>query len=196
MSIHFFTGFPGFISSQLMRELFRKNYTDHIYVVVLPTELQKAQLESLYIMEKFPGRKITIIEGDITLPQLGITQDILNEFAHQIKVVWHLAAIYDLAVPKEVAWKVNVIGTKNVNDFLKLLPNISRYMYFSTSYVAGKRDGIILENELIRPVGFKNYYEETKFEAELLVEEIKSVIPTTIIRPGIVRGNSITGKTK
>ncbi len=135
----FFTGFPGFISSQLVRELFRKNYTDHIYVVVLPTELQKAQLESLYIMERFPGRKITIIEGDITLPQLGITQDILTEIAHQIKVVWHLAAIYDLAVPKEVAWKINVEGTKNVNDFVKLLPNLTRYMYFSTCLCSWKK---------------------------------------------------------
>lgn len=197
MGVQLFTGFPGLLSSQLVRELFRKNYTNHIYTIVLPTEIKKAQDESLKITEMFPGRKITIIEGDITLPQLGITQESLSEIQGQIEVVWHLAAIYDLAVPKEIAWKVNVDGTKNVNEFVQHLPNLTRYMYFSTAYVAGKREGVLLESELIRPKeGFKNYYEETKFEAELLVEEGKSKVPTTIIRPSIVRGNSLTGETK
>jgi thioester reductase-like protein len=48
---------------------------------------------------------------------------------------------------------------------------------------------------LIRPPAFKNYYEESKFEAEVLVEHLKSEVPITIIRPGIVRGHSITGET-
>ena len=53
-------------------------------------------------------------------------------------------------------------------------PSITRYMYFSTAYVAGKREGLLLETELIRPDAFKNHYEETKFEAEQLVEELKA----------------------
>ena len=57
------------------------------------------------------------------------------------------------------------------------------------------REGKLLETELIRPEGFKNYYEETKYEAELLVEKLKEIIPVTIIRPGIVRGHSETGET-
>nr|WP_106783884.1 SDR family oxidoreductase [Lysinibacillus timonensis] len=195
MGIHFFTGFPGFISSQLIRELFAKNYTDHIYALVLSSEVQRAQDESHSIMNSFPGRKITIIEGDITLPQLGIADDVIQSFENKIEVVWHLAAIYDLAVPRNIAWKVNVEGTKFVNDFVLTLPKLRRYIYFSTAYVAGKREGVIKESELVRPIAFKNYYEETKYEAELLVDKIKLQVPTTIIRPGIVRGNSVTGET-
>ena len=86
-------------------------------------------------------------------------------------------------------------GTSNVNDFVKSLPHLKRYMYFSTAYVAGRREGVILEKELIRPEEFKNYYEETKFEAELLVKNLIGEIPLTIIRPGIVKGHSITGET-
>ena len=52
-----------------------------------------------------------------------------------------------------------------------------------------------METELIRPKGFKNHYEETKFEAELVVERLKDEVAVTIIRPGIVRGDSVTGKT-
>ena len=59
----------------------------------------------------------------------------------------------------------------------------------------GSGKGILLETELIRPNAFKNHYEETKFEAELIVEQLKEKVAVTIIRPGIVRGNSETGET-
>lgn len=190
-----YTGFPGFITSQLIREQLKKQQQDEIYVLVLASELEKAQSEKEVIIEQYPHAKIHIVEGDITLPSLGLEQLAAEKFKHNIEVFWHLAAIYDLAVPKEIAWKVNVHGTNHVNDFVKSIKNLKRYMYFSTAYVAGTRTGNLLETELIRPVSFKNYYEETKFEAELLVENLKRILPVTIIRPGIVRGNSITGAT-
>jgi len=195
MGVHFFTGFPGFISSQLIREIFRKNQAQEIVVIVLAGELVKANIEKDSIIAEFPNCLIRIVEGDITLPNLGLENQTVQEVVPQIEVLWHLAAIYDLAVPRDIAWKVNVHGTTMVNDFVRSLPNLRRYMYFSTAYVAGTREGVLKENELVRPPAFKNYYEETKYEAEHRVEDLKSEIPLTIIRPGIVRGHSETGET-
>lgn len=195
MGIHFFTGFPGFITSQLIRSVFEKKVSDSVIVLVLPTEIEKAQKEMEEILSHYPGCTMELVKGDITLPNLDLDHDILKRIVPEISVFWHLAAIYDLAVPREVAWKVNVHGTSMVNDFVVSLPNLNRYMYFSTAYVAGTREGVLLETELVRPPQFKNYYEETKFEAELLVEDLKGKVPTTIIRPGIVRGHSVTGET-
>lgn len=195
MSVHFFTGFPGFITSQIIRELFRKNKTQEVIVVVLTGEMLKADAEKKRILGEFPGGVIRIVEGDITLPNIGFDNQISQEIIPQIAVLWHLAAIYDLAVPRDLAWKVNVHGTAMVNDFVRSLPNLKRYMYFSTAYVAGTREGVIREDELIRPHAFKNYYEETKYEAEHRVEDLKAEVPLTIIRPGIVRGHSETGET-
>lgn len=195
MSVHFFTGFPGFISSQLIGELFRKKKTQKVIALVLAGEFPKAMIEKGKIEVDYPHCKIEVVEGDITLPNLGMTDEAIRDILPQIEVFWHLAAIYDLAVPRDIAWKVNVHGTAMVNDFVRTLPNLQRYMYFSTAYVAGTREGIVRENELIRPHAFKNYYEETKFEAELRVEDLKSEVPITIIRPGIVRGHSETGET-
>lgn len=62
-------------------------------------------------------------------------------------------------------------------------------MYFSTAYVSGNRTGLIRETELQMGQQFKNHYEETKYKAEVLVQELKDV-PYTIIRPGITVGNS------
>lgn len=188
-----FTGFPGFIASQLIRKSVHSN--TGISVIVLPSERPKAEREAMKIQQETGCRPIRIMDGDITKNGLGLSQENIQHLHSKKVVFWHLAAIYDLAVPRDIAWKVNVEGTQHVNDFILTLPNLERYMYFSTAYVAGAREGVLYEKELIRPEKFKNFYEETKFEAELLVEGLKQAVPLTIIRPGIVRGHSETGET-
>lgn len=188
-----FTGFPGFIASQLIQRHAQQN--ESISAIILSSERPKAEKEAQRIQKETNCPTITLIEGDITKAGLGLA-DIDKAYLKAKKVTfWHLAAIYDLAVPRDLAWKVNVEGTRNVNAFIKELPNLERYVYFSTAYVAGNREGSIYEDELSRPEAFKNFYEETKFEAELLVDEMKKIVSTTIIRPGIVRGHSSTGET-
>ncbi|MCJ1907067.1 SDR family oxidoreductase [Planococcus ruber] len=188
-----FTGFPGFIASQLIRTVLKKETS--AAAIVLPTEMEKAKKEAIEIQRLTRCEPIRLMEGDITKEGLGLNDADAAFLKEKEVVFWHLAAIYDLAVPREIAWKVNVEGTKNVNRFVSELPRLKRYIYFSTAFVAGDREGTLYENELIRPKNFKNFYEETKFEAELLVEAMKEIYPVTIIRPGIVRGNSETGET-
>lgn len=188
-----FTGFPGFIANELISRV--ADVGTEVTVLILPSERQKAEAKAAHIQRKTGCPEIRLVEGDITRPGLGLNEEDSRLFETGEWTVWHLAAIYDLAVPKDLAWKVNVGGTKHVNEFVAALPSVKRYMYFSTAYVAGRREGRLYEDELVRPDSFKNYYEETKFEAEVLVEELKSRVPVTIIRPGIVRGNSETGET-
>lgn len=195
---YFFTGFPGFISNQLIREVLRKNNGQgRVYVLVLPTMIERAEQEKNKIMSEYglENNKFQLVEGDITQNSLGIRSDVFELIRPEITHVFHLAAIYDLAVPRDLAYKVNVIGTRNMNEWVKELPSLKRYTYFSTAYVAGAREGKLYESELIQPESFKNHYEETKYKAEVLVEELKKDVPITIIRPGIVKGHSKTGET-
>lgn len=190
------TGFPGFLAKNIIKELRKQQAYSKIYVLVLPSQvgLAESMIAEIY-QDHLHTQSIEIVEGDITLPVAGIHHDKLEKLHDEVEYVWHLAAIYDLAVPKDIAWKVNVHGTEIFNSVVTLFSKLKRYTYFSTAYVAGLRKGKLLETELIRPVAFKNHYEETKYEAELLVEKLKGKIPVTIIRPGIVRGNSKTGET-
>ena len=73
--------------------------------------------------------------------------------------------------------------------------HLRNYHYVSTCYVAGKRQGVIFENELRHEAGFRNFYEETKYLAELEVDALKSELPITIHRPAVVCGDSKTGET-
>jgi len=196
MNVHFFTGFPGFIASELIKGLIIKGKLEKLYVLVLESELTQAEKSLLEIREDLDEHfEFEIILGDITLENLGMNDVEHSNIWGEKIVVWHLAAIYDLAVTKEIAWEVNVEGTKMVCNFVRTHPSITQFIYFSTAYVAGNREGKVLETELIRPTGFKNHYEETKFEAECLVEQLKNDAAVTIIRPGIVRGHSKTGET-
>ncbi|WP_318615954.1 SDR family oxidoreductase [Sporosarcina sp. YIM B06819] len=196
MGAHFFTGFPGFIATELIKELVRLGQVEKLYAVVQAGQGELAKSKAASIMAEMNATiPFDIIVGDITQENFGMDQQIMDQLNSEMLTVWHLAAIYDLAVKAEIAWDVNVEGTRQVNTFVRNHPSITRYMYFSTAYVAGKREGMLLETELLRPTAFKNHYEETKFEAELLVEELKSDVAVTIIRPGIVRGHSETGQT-
>jgi thioester reductase-like protein len=196
MGTHFFTGFPGFIASQLIKGLIKKDKLNKLYVLVQESQLAQASESIKIIFDELDViRPFEIIPGDITLTNLGMKEKDLAKIQAETITMWHLAAIYDLAVKKEIAWKVNVEGTQRVCDFVGAHPSVSQFIYFSTAYVAGTREGKILETELIRPNAFKNHYEETKFEAECIVEQLKGDGRVTIIRPGIVRGHSITGET-
>ena len=195
----FITGYPGFLASSLIRQLVKDHGStlEHTYLLVLPEQEAVATAELAYFIkqEKLNLDDFTIIPGDITLPNFGMDEKFLSLLEETVTHVFHLAAIYDLAVPKDAAYNVNVHGTKTVNNWVQGLPQLKRYIYFSTAYVSGTREGHIYEKELRANQGFKNHYEETKYEAELLVEAMKEYVPTTIIRPGIVKGNSKTGET-
>lgn len=191
----FITGFPGFIAEKLVKRLADEN--TKFFLLVQKNFIEKA----LHDIERFsketaaPKENFVVIEGDITEKNLGISEKDLKLIAAETTDVFHLAAVYDLAVEKDLAFAVNVEGTKNVNDFVKNLPNLRRYNYISTCYIAGKREGTIYENELEHAAGFRNFYEETKYLAEIEVENLKSEIPTTIFRPSVVVGDSETGET-
>ena len=99
-------------------------------------------------------------------------------------------------MPLEVAQRVNVDGTGNVLDLCRAAENLERLAYVSTAYVAGKRTGVVYEHELVMGQDFKNHYESTKFQAEVWVRELLDAVPTTILRPAIVVGDSRTGETE
>ena len=137
MQTPFITGFPGFISRQIIKELINQEKVKHIFAIVLPSQMKQGLEVSQEIMVENPHITINLLEGDITLPNLGLASEHIEAIQNEIDTVWHLAAIYDLAVPRGAAWVVNVQGTAMVNDFVKTLPNLKKYMYFSTAYVAG-----------------------------------------------------------
>src|SRR3954452_9109462 len=142
------------------------------------------------------GDRIEVMPGDISEIDLGLTGEQQERLRAETTVAYHLAAIYNLAVPLDIAEQVNSAGTGNVLQLLRSCERLERFNYVSTAYVAGDRHGIVFEHELVMGQGFKNNYESTKFQAEVWVRSLMDKIPTTIYRPAIVVGDSRTGETQ
>ncbi len=191
----FLTGFPGFIAGRLLKRLAKDDR--RFLLLVQPALVASAQRQIQQITAE-TGRALKnfqILEGDITRPDLGLSPLQLEKVRAETNTIFHLAALYDLAVSREAAVRVNVAGTAHVNELARSLKHLSCYHYVSTCYVAGKRTGKIFESELEHEAGFRNYYEETKYLAEIEVAALKSELPLTIHRPAVVCGDSQTGET-
>jgi thioester reductase-like protein len=191
----FITGFPGFIANRLLERLAEK---DCRFILLVQPSLATRAAEEIVRICDLTAKKaddFRVVEGDITEPSLGLSASDLELVQQETTRVFHLAAIYDLAVPRELAMRVNPGGTRNVLALARSLPHLQQFHHVSTCYVAGKRVGMILEMELQHDAGYRNYYEESKYLAEMEVESAKSELPITIHRPAVVCGNSQTGET-
>ena len=191
------TGFPGFLGSALLPRLLARRHGSTAVCLVQPQHLATARERVADLEREHPhvAGRIRLVTGDITAPDLGL--DVAEHVAlGAVTEVWHLAAVYDLAVPPEIARRVNVDGTAHVLDLCRSLTGLTRLQYVSTCYVSGRYAGEFTEDGLDEGQPFRNHYESTKFEAEQLVRDaMAGGLPATIYRPGIVVGDSATGET-
>jgi thioester reductase-like protein len=185
---HLLTGFPGFLAGRLIPRLLADDDEARIVALVEPRMVERARA--------LAPDGVDVQPGDITDPALGLDPRTYDRLAGEVVKVFHLAAVYDLAVGSELAERVNVAGTQHVLDFCRRAPLLERHHYISTAYVAGQRSGLVLEDDLAEGQSFKNFYESTKFAAEVLVRASMDAIPTTVYRPAIVVGDSLTGETQ
>ena len=139
--------------------------------------------------------RVRVLAGDITREDLGLGRTRVSK--GEITEVYHLAAVYDLGVGRDLATLVNVGGTRNLLAFARSCPRLKRFHYMSTAYVSGRTPGEFTEADLDRGQAFNNWYERTKYLAEVVVRrEMRRGFPATIYRPSIVVGESGTGATR
>jgi thioester reductase-like protein len=185
------TGFPGFIGRRLVKRLLDEKRLN-VVALVEPRMVEAATQAAQAIDPK----RIEVLAGDISERRLALGEADWDRLIKEVRRVYHLAAIYDLAVPIDVAQRVNVDGTGNVLELCAAAKSLERLAYVSTAYVAGRRRGVVYEHELVMGQEFKNHYESTKFQAEVWVRQEMANVPTTILRPAIVVGDSTTGETQ
>lgn len=194
----FFTGFPGFLGRNQVKQILATEKNIRFRLLVQEQYLENARTTAAAIQAELQLPAADLFEflvGDLTVDRFGLEDAVYRRLLAEVDEVWHLGAAYDLAIAEKIAWNVNVEGTRRVLDLCREMRRLQKLVYFSTCYVSGLRTGLVLEDELDYGQGFKNNYESTKFEAESLVRQRLGQIPTVIIRPSIVIGDSRTGET-
>jgi thioester reductase-like protein len=190
-----FTGFPGFLGSALLPRVLRRSPdADAVCLVQAKFAGQaKEKVDALSEAEPSLAGRIRLVEGDITEAGLGLDGAGTTDTTE----IFHLAAVYDLAVPRDLAMRVNVDGTRNVVRYAQECSSLTRLQYVSTCYVSGRYDGVFGETDLDVGQTFNNFYEETKHLAEVEVQEaMRDGLPASVYRPSVVVGDSKTGATQ
>jgi len=193
----FLTGATGFLGSHLTARLLIDGH--HVKVLARSSKYTSAEDRVRQILRDVGvGRfeNLTVLEGDIGLPNLGLSEECRKQLISSIEEIWHCAA--SLSFQEEDRAKIfrmNVDGTLHVLDLVKMLPT-RRLHHISTGYVAGNRCGIVLENEIDIGQTFKNPYEESKCRAEQIVAGAHRTgsVTASIYRPSIVIGDSKSGR--
>jgi len=199
MSTVVLTGFPGFLASAFLPSLLSRLDGDTSVTCLIQSHyrpLAERRKTEIAVANAAWKDRIRLVDGDITKKGLSLPSAEYS-LPGQTREVYHFAALYDLALPRPLGMKINVDGTVNVLDFIQGCSNFRRLHYISTCYVSGRHPGAFTENDLICGQRFNNYYEETKYLAEVEVQErMQRGLAATIYRPAIVVGDSKTGATQ
>ena len=187
------TGFPSFTAIRLLEKVVAADDGARVFLLVRD-KFARAAAELTAGWSDARRRRVQVVVGDVCDMDLGLSGAEYKALADEVTTIHHLAGIYYLGVERKVAARVNVDGTRGVIELAGECKRLRRLCHFSTASVSGKRKGIVLEEELDEGQGFRNFYEETKFEAEKLARAAQRRLPVTIFRPSIIVGDSQTGE--
>ncbi len=185
------TGATGFIGSRLTIELAQSRGRQ---LILLCRPRSHKRLDSVLAGLDERAQRPEVIEGDLELDRLGLDSAVLRRLKDRVSEVFHVAAGYRLDMSWQQAQAVNVAGTRRMIDLAASLPNLSRFHYVSTMAVAGNWQGPFREDDLYLGQGFDHAYGHSKFLAEQLVREAAERFPVTVFRPGVVVGDSRSGR--
>ena len=209
MAATFLTGATGFIGSEVLRRLLRRERERQVYALVRAADAAEAARRGREVLFKLffddeaatadGKRRVHWVIGNLKQPGLGLAPEARERIVADCGELIHAAASTDWDRPLEMAEAVNVEGVRAVVELAAEVarrPGPSRLVHISTAFVAGRRNGVIRAEDLPGPAGpFNNTYEATKAQAERYVRERMGEVPVTVVRPSIVVGDSTTGRT-
>jgi len=137
---------------------------------------------------------IEIVQGDISQEGLGLK--VGARYLNRLSKIIHCAACTKFLEDDGKSHQMmNVEGTLNVLELARRLS--LPVVHVSSAYIAGKRTGIVKEDEIDVGQSFNNIYESTKCRSEMLVHKWAQMhsLPAVVLRPSIVLGDSLYGKT-
>lgn len=175
------TGGTGMLGRHLLPRLCVQEAVEKVFVLVHKTAPPVSHA------------KIETVSGDITVPGLGLDSASSHAVRSQVTTIIHGAAETAFSSKLEVARAINLKGAENVLQLASQCRRLRGLSHLSSVYVAGKRTGTVREGELKHTSGFVNAYEQSKNEAEQLLQSQSQKLPISIVRLSTILGSAQDG---
>ena len=119
-------------------------------------------------------------------------QSLSNKNLDGITHIIHTAAVTRFNVEQELAHAINVEGSRKIFELARSCPDLECLSYISTIYTCGLAEGDILETHH-QPKAFANHYENSKFDAETLLQSEYGKLPWQILRVATIIADNEQG---
>ncbi|RLA64355.1 MAG: hypothetical protein DRQ88_03950 [Epsilonproteobacteria bacterium] len=181
------TGGTGYLGKYIVKDL--STQVDFIYLLIQKKYLKRAQKDFLSLGNVIP------VAGDIKSPQIFDSREDENKLRNKIDVIIHGAGCSEYNADYFTCFFKNVVGTQNVLQFAKNLPQLKFIHYISTLAVNGDYKGKLTEEELNHGQKFNNHFAKSKFDAELILREFDlGLVKKRIYRLGALVGDDFEGE--
>ncbi|KAL3690022.1 hypothetical protein R1sor_016331 [Riccia sorocarpa] len=157
------TGATGFLGKILVEKILRvQPDIKQLYLLVQPrgglSPEQRVQSQILDIelfevlrsklgkeFEQFTKKKITVVGGNVRLPDLGISSGQAGAITPDLDCIMHLAANTRFDERFDVSLRDNTLGSASMMEFAKTCPKLKLFLHVSTAYVNAHKKGSIIE---------------------------------------------------
>ncbi|MBP2329401.1 amino acid adenylation domain-containing protein/thioester reductase-like protein [Kibdelosporangium banguiense] len=196
------TGATGYLGLHLVEQLLRRTAAEVVCLCRADDEehaLQRLRegfaLYEISVEDQL--HRVRCVVGDLAGPLLGLPQQVWDELAGTVDVIYHNGALVNFVYPYSALKAPNVTGTQRIIE-LACTTRLKAVHYISTidTLLATHSPRPFLENDapLHSAVGVPAGYTGSKWVAEKVVDAARRRgIPVTVFRPGLILGHTATG---
>ncbi|KAK9506457.1 hypothetical protein O3M35_008394 [Rhynocoris fuscipes] len=141
----FLTGATGFVGKLLLDQLLRKCNPNKLYLLIRPkynvTPAQRLnEIFNHMLYDRLKNEKpnyldkVQLISGDLSVENLGLSEESKLELIENVDLVIHGAATVKFEEPFITACKINVIGTIAICKLCHQIKNLKAFVHVSTAY--------------------------------------------------------------
>lgn len=193
-SVFLVTGFPSSpLATRLMRSLLEAHPSCSVRCIVPRAETARATMLVSALAPRDKER-VTLLSGEPWGLDFGLSGDEWKSLARDVDVIHHASQSTQVGLDRAEAMRVNRGSTIEALELAQAAKHLDRLVLWSSASVSGTRTGFILEDELDTSYPTRNPVEESLRRSEELARRLVGELPLTVLRPGIVVGDSKSGE--